>query len=358
MSVLFWTGRCLLVGCLLLNPLVSRAAEQAPAAPTAPFDCSAGTWRLAGAPARVDADASFNPEWTPTLQALAACIKSPTWQTVCLTIRGHSDEVKFDSATASAFGSPEAAQLSRANGRSLRVTASLYELGVPGDRLRQLPPSGGAEFRGVEITAHPGCIAGPTSDAPGKPVDPALLQQMVKSSVKEVLDEQKPVPVPPAPHLFWAEAGLDAALVGFSPSTSIGPVLRAGAGWRHRWAYARANLGFSVGSIAPQRIGGEVALGAGYIHAPWLQLGLTASARLSTHGLLTPWLEQTWALGVEGTHCLWNFSGYQLCAREAVLPLGVRVRQGEEIAGQVYRIHVTNDFSLRFDVGLVLRRDL
>lgn len=317
---------------------------------------------LEGAPSRVEkgASASFNPDWQPTLEGIAACTRTPAWRTACVAIQGHTDKIAFNDPVAVAFGSVEAAQLARGRGRSTEVLDRLYKLGVEPQRLRELPPASEPDYRGVALSVVLGCVA---STPNGSALSTEQLQSTVRQSVREELTEQRrreaaAVPPPPVyPHRFWAEANLLATLVGTTPNSALGPVLQVGGGWNYRFVFARADLGFSVGSTSPQRTGYELGVAAGYFHARWLQVGVVFNDRLSASNPTQAWLEQTWALGVEGTHCLWRVHGLDLCAREAVLPLGGRTRRAEDVDGQLFRIPDTHDAALRFELGASLRKN-
>lgn len=357
-----WT----LSACLVVAAAAGAAApaDERPTVPPTPFDCAAGHWVLDGARVRAGQGdgATFNPDWQPTLEGIAGCVRSPAWRTACVAIRGHTDAIAFNDPVVVAFGSVEAAQLARGRGRSVSVLTRLTQLGVPPDRLRELPPAEAPDYRGVELSVVLGC-ASPHADTTA-PLTQADLRSAVRESVRDELSEQRrqDALTQPAPalsqHRFWAEAGLTAALVGTTPDSAFGPVAQLGAGWRFRHVYARADLGLTLGSTAPQRVGWELGGAVGYFHAPWLQVGVIAGDRFSASSLSTGWLEQTWALGLEGTHCLWRWREYDLCAREAVLPLGGRTRRGEEVNGQLYRIPDTHDSALRFELGASVRREL
>jgi hypothetical protein len=349
-------------------PAQTLAAEPTPAADAnsqapAAFDCAARKWVLDGAPAKADAGdgATFSPAWQATLEGIASCSQRPAWKTACVAVQGHTDAIAFNDPVVAAFGSVEAAQLARGRGRSATVLNRLYQLGVPSERLRELPPSATPDFRGVTVSVVPGC-AQLGGDGQGALTHDEL-RSAVRDSVSDALEAQRraelaaqPKPVV-YPHTFWLEANLSASLVGTTPDSAVGPLLDLGGGWRWRMLYAHADVGFAVGSTAPQRLGFEFGGGAGWYHARWLQVGLLANDRFSSSSVGRGWLEQTWALGVEGTHCLMRWRGYDLCAREAVLPLGGRTRRAEEIDGTLYRIPDAHDSSLRFELGVSLRRD-
>lgn|GEM_PF-3393706 len=348
--------------CLLAAGAGASAPPALSAGPAGPFDCASGSWILKGAVAHPaqGVDASFSPDWQPTLEGIAACTRTPAWRTACVTIQGHTDAIAFNDPTAVAFGGVEAAQLARGRGRSTDVLNRLYKLGVTPERLRELPPASEPDYRGVALSVVLGCV-GPRSN--GSAITSAELRVAVRDSVREELTEQRrqdALAKPPPPvysHHFWAEANLLATLVGTTPDSAFGPALQIGAGWNYRFLFARADVGFAVGTTVPQRTGYEFGAAAGYFHARWLQVGVVFNDRLSASNPTQAWLEQTWAFGVEGTHCLWRFKGLDLCAREAVLPLGGRTRRGEEVNGQLFRIPDTHDSALRFELGASVRKN-
>jgi len=354
----------LLLPRLLLTLVLSLPVHAVAQTASPPVDCAQGRWLLEGAPAKVDKDAdsaTFSAEWQPILEGLAKCASRPEWAETCLAVRGHSDALRFGDPVVAALGSPEAAQMLRAKGRATSVISRLTELGIPSNRVREEPALREATFRGVELWTLKACKAARDAQGGGG-LGADELRTLVRSSVVESFAEEerrreasRPAPSP-YKHTFLAEGGLELSALGFAPSTSFGPALNLGAGWRYRSLYARLGVGFAVGTADEQRLAFDLAAGAGYFHAPWLQLGVVIADRVSSSSVLTPWLEQSLGFGFEGTHCLTSFSGFELCARETVLPLGARLRRGEVVSGQPYRVPETWSYALRLQLGALLQR--
>jgi hypothetical protein len=398
MSVLAWTA----VVAVLSPARAAAAAEPAPAAPAnvepaaaegapasvapgeLPAACQPGRWDLDGAGFRVGEDTDFNSAWTATLEDIAGCLGHPRLQRACAQVQGRVDLLAFTTAIVQAYGSQQAAQDARAQGRASRVLAELKRLGVPSNRLREAPPGRESSFRGARVELVLDCLvdAAPATtvatqrqidaaveaavtriveDAAKRPEDDGLsraeIEAAVAEAVAEAVSEHR---APPRQHQVWAEALVGGSLIAGSPSAALSTLVAVGGGWTNDLFYAHLDLGIDVGTPEEQRFGFEGQLAGGYVfqRLPWLEVGVVVGDRLSSVSPVEPWLEQSWFVGLESSQCLFHFwPGNDTCFEETLVPLGRRVRRGEANAGTIERIETQSAALFRFDLAVVGRHN-
>lgn len=350
--------------------------------PPLPEVCNGGHWKLTGADFTSGIEVTYQQEWTPTLKQVALCLNHKHLKQKCLEIQGQYDDIPFSEEIIAAVGSLETAQSARAMGRATAVVTKLSELGVPINRLQVIAPPIQPSFRGVGLTLIDDCVDMVDDDYTSliaKELEKLRAEQSEKYCSKVVVEDlalsiasqlkkhehTKPIPGPgpmPSKHHFWLSAGIDFNLWVVSPtdspSTFFSSVFRIGAGWQNELLYARLATGASVGIEASQRVGLDMGGAVGYYHQKWLQIGAVGGFRLTTTTPTKPWLEQIWYLGLEGTHCLVEFSGNEVCVREAVGPFGGLLTRAEVVDGQIEQIKDDYRSLLRFDLGVLVRHNL
>jgi len=164
-----------------------------------------------------------------------------------------------------------------------------------------------------------------------------------------------PEPEPARPVWAEAEALFSARLT--EPEDLFGSALRVGGGFQHGSAYARVGFGLTVTSTDTSRGAWEVLFAIGGALDDWLQLGAVAVYGEGSDAMFASWIERGWSAGIESRQCLATLArGWELCLREALMPLGEHEVRGELRDGRVY-LHAPNtETSLRIDLGLLLGR--
>jgi hypothetical protein len=244
----------------------------------------------------------------------------------------------------------------------MMVLARLQELGVPGERLREGPPVVRSDLRGVEVRVIAGCTAGA-----GAATTRAELEALVDRRIAEALTAREareaPAPAPvaeldepaPAGRLF-AEGGLDATLLGASPTTVFAPALLVGVGWQRGSTLLRLGAGAAVGTAPAQRAALEAAASAAWPVGAW-EVGPQLRWRLASASPGDHWLEQAFTLGVQATRCPWRRADArgEVCVGGAVLPLGVRHVAGGVSGGVPVRTAWEAHAAREAQVGLSVR---
>jgi hypothetical protein len=291
-----------------------------------PFECQVGAWRVEGTGAEAD---SFQPIWQITLEHVASCLAEPQLARACVAVRGQVTDASLPPEAVAAFGSLDAARTVRAQGRAGMVSAKLSDLGVGSARVVQLASSGKATYDGASLGLM---LEGCSAPAPAT------------SSV-----EVKP----------FLEVGGTGTFLSSSAIDARSPGVFAGAGLRLGPAFARSSLAYASAERKEQRASADVTFALGLRPAWWIEPAAVASFRWGSTTAGDPWLERSWSLGLEATHCqanLWSVAS--ICARAAVLPIGRVWRRGASDPAGLVRVPDEGFGSTRFDFGLMLRREL
>jgi hypothetical protein len=351
--------------------LATLLAGAAPAA-AQEDPCARGTWVLSGASSQPDdGRAVFVPEWNHTLEVVAGCLQREPLADACLVVRGLTDEMDFSPPLARAFGSPEAVQLARGQGRAMAVQARLEALGAPAHRLRMAAGTLGSGTRGAELRLVRGCMAPPPREQLGRPEVEALVDQRVSlalaaaaasSQASEPAPEPAPRPAPPprqpvSPPPEWFDTSLDLTVLGFHPDTVVAPVLSFGAGLERRGFIGRGVVGLVLGSTPEEQVGLEASVYGGRRLSPTLELGLELRYRITSFDHAEPWLDQALGAGVRAATCpaaLARPVGL-VCFSADVLPLGARWRRGQVRGGGVVAVPITTDYAVTVAIGAELR---
>lgn len=366
-----WRRARSLLGAVLATLLAAAAPAGAQEAPRED-PCARETWVLSGASSQPDdGRAVFVPEWNPTLELIAGCLQREPLADACLVVRGLTDEMDFSPPLARAFGSPEAVQLARGQGRAMAVQARLEALGAPAHRLRMAAGTLGSGTRGVELRLVRGCMAPPPRHQLERAEVEALVDQRVSlalataaasSQAGAAAPEPPPQPPPPprkpvSPPPEWFETSLDLTVLGLHPDTVVAPVLSFGAGLERRGFIGRGVVGLVLGSTPEERVGLEASVYGGRRLSPTLELGLELRFRVTSFDHAEPWLDQALGAGVRAAICpaaLARPVGL-VCFSADVLPLGVRWRRGQVRGSTVVAVPTTTDYALAVAIGAELR---
>jgi hypothetical protein len=349
----------------LLAAAMPALAEEAPQDP-----CARDGWILSGAASQPeDGRATYVEAWTATLEVAVACLKSEPLVDACLVVRGLTDELDFNPTLARAFGSREAVQLARGQGRAMAVQARLEALGAPVHRTRLAAAVLDAKARGVELRLVRGCLDPANANRLGRAELEALVDERVTRAIASAAPptpEQPPQPAAPAPQPpaspppppdRWLEASLDLSFLGFEPEAVYAPVLAFAAGLERGGLLWRGAVGLSVGSAREERIGLEASAFGGRRLSPVLEVGVEARYRIASFTPADPWLDQVVGLGARVAYCPGDHAALrgQLCLSADLLPLGVRWRRGEIVGGEAVPIPMTADYAAIVAVGVAVR---
>ena len=365
--VRWWLGAA--VAALLGAPAPARAQDV-----KGEGQCAPGSWVLAGADSQAeDGRAVFLPEWTPTLESAAACLRVAALADSCLVVRGLTDELDFTPALVRAFGSPEAVQLARGQGRALAVQARLEKLGAPSHRLRVAATVISSGKRGAELRLVRGCLEGVGHDALGRAEVEALVDERVGKALAAApqpaaapvtqaapdgpAQPPQPTPPPARPPPQWLEVALEATLHGVTPDTVPAGGLSLGGGVERGGLLWRGTLGLAVGATREERLGLELSLAGGKRLPSGLELSAELRYRIATLAASGPWLDQVLAAGLRAATCPAGLSGPagQVCFSADVLPLGLRWRRGAVSKGEAVALPRSIDYTAVVAIGVAVR---
>jgi hypothetical protein len=341
-------GVSVLVFCLLASAPVQAHEEGAPQ--EAPDLCEPGWWKLTGAALQSSGgkDATFAAHWEQAIAKIGKCAHRPEMRPTCLVVQGHYDPEVFPEAVAARYGSPEAAQVARAQARAARVKARLLEEGIADSRLLERAPPPEPSFRGAMVWLSPECVAGAAPDEAGS-VGAASGYGSGGAKTRSKHGDEA----------LWVAAGFEGLGLMVEGDDPLRARLRLGVGWRSEQLYLRFGAGPSFSPTRSQRWGLELELGAGWVPRRWLHVGAFGGYRISSNSPSQPWAEQAWSIGIESAQCLGlSDGGLYLCATEAVAPAGNLLSRTIEVDNQLIFGPEHEQSVLQLSLGIVLRQEL
>ncbi|MBN2802842.1 MAG: hypothetical protein JXR91_07095 [Deltaproteobacteria bacterium] len=333
--------------------------------------CKDKVWELRGASTESKSgNVTYLDEWTPLLEDAVNCSKNVMNSGFCVKVQGQYDNVPFPKSVIATFGSQRAAQLARATARAAMVSDRLRMMGIDGESIQMLPPPAESTFRGASILFDSSCK--PVGD--GKTVvlvvgnesqiDEASVGDVVTKRLqdedkrKKELEEQNKKP---SPHEFFADVSFKWVPLVIAPSADsklVNAVMfGASMGWNNNLLYARISGDGGIGTEEEYKASADFNGAFGYYHRPWLNVGVFGGMHFAWPGTST-WLHRSWFVGVEGTHCfLRNKIGFgEVCIREAFAPIGKSLKRLElQDDGSLVRINEKDDYSMRFELGVMFR---
>jgi hypothetical protein len=338
----------------LLALVVALAAGRA----SAGSPCGDGTWSLTGAASQygVDEEVAFREEWRPKIAEIAACLAELSTTQACVEVRGLADRRPFSDATAAALGGQEIAAAYRAEGRAFAVIGALRDLGVGPFRLRQLAPRLDAQQRGVEVHLVRDCLAVPAATTPAEAPTPTPAPAGGPTSV--VLMTAPPVE-PVSRGRFWLGSGLGGTVLVSDPKSIIDGELSLEVAWTYESAYARLFGAFGLSDTESHRVLGTYGGAVGYRYHDWFEIGPFASHRIASRTATEGWIEQAWAVGVEGSERVWEFApGSEVLFRQSIAPFGQRWRRAEVVHDGIEAIDTEKSGAVELKMALSFRQQL
>jgi len=339
--------------------------------------CVKNSWKMKGADLDHSGEASYRKKWTPTLEHISACFKKTRTNRTCIRVQGQYDDVKFPANVVATFGSQEAAQRARAKARSAMVVSKLQEFKVHPESILEIAPLPTVTYRGVSVEFVNDCLSLTTNESVNvsNEIDTSKLASVVAAKVdtdaiadavvqklvkKHTIKNTKSDTV--SFNKFFLGTGVYSTFVMVdSDDRSEKDFLympKIGAGWHSKFLYGKLSSGFGMGHSGHYRYAADVDIHFGYYRNPLLQFGVTSGMRYAWSKEMKSYLQRSWYIGIEGTHCFNIQSNLKVCAYEMIAPLGNATSRLEYDNGNLYKINERDDSLIRFDIGATVRYNI
>lgn len=320
------------------------------------FDCDGASWVLGEAGRARGAAVTFNPRWQATLGKIAACKTYMIENARCLRLQGHYDSHVFNRDIVHVFGTQEAAQMTRARSRAQTVESHLESLGFPAALVVKRPPPAESSFRGVLVDYEEDCF-GAKQYVEAEPTPEPIVETVTVVEAVEPATETTAEPAITSTQKItrdlWTQLDTGAlylddrdGLMGLQTALHLG--------WTYRGLYIKV-LGTMSGTneeLHRTGYGGQAGVG---IHTPWTDLGLIGGIRNNARGLNDPVGDQIQFVGVDAQQCVWRFSSFTLCLREAFAPLTRLERKLDLDNGSLVRINSVTTQPMQYELAVSLR---